>query len=72
MGIVIFIISWVFEQFISGSSIGYAACLAVAVPVGMIIYFIFVIKFQTFSEEELKQMPKGHAILRLAQKLKLL
>ena len=46
--------------------------MAVAVPVGMIIYFIFVIKFQTFSEEELKQMPKGHAILRLAQKLKLL
>lgn len=72
MGAVIFIISWAFEQFISGASIGYAACLAVAVPVGMIIYFVFVIKLKTFSEEELKQMPKGHAILRLAKKLKLL
>lgn len=46
--------------------------LALAVFVAVIIYFTLVIKTGALSEEELKNIPKGGAIVRLAKKLHLL
>ena len=47
-------------------------CLIPTILVAVIVYFAFVIKLKAVTEDELKAMPKGTAILRLAKKIHLL
>lgn len=72
MGIVIGIIGFVFQRFMSGTSLGYALCLLIAVPLGALVYFVAIIGLKVFEEEELQRVPKGHLILKMAKKLRLL
>ncbi len=42
--------------------------LALAIAVGMSIYFILIIRWNAVSEEELRSMPKGYMLVSIAQK----
>ena len=42
--------------------------LAVAIMTGGIIYFVLIIHWQAVTEEELRSMPKGYLLLRIARK----
>lgn len=55
--------------YISGINI---LSLGLAVALGALLYFVLVIRWRAVSEEELKGMPKGHMLLSLARKLKIL
>ena len=72
MGIAVGIIGFVFQKFMSGTSLGYALCLLIAVPLGAFVYFIAIIGLKVFEEDELRRVPKGHLILKMAKKLRLL
>ena len=43
-----------------------------AIIVAMAVYFVFVILFRAVTEEELRAMPKGHLLVRVAKKCHLL
>lgn len=45
--------------------------LFAAIGIACIVYFVLVIKFGAVTKEELKGMPKGYMLIRIAQKLKL-
>lgn len=42
--------------------------LAIAIVVGMSIYFILIIRWNAVTEEELRSMPKGYMLVSIAQK----
>ena len=46
--------------------------LSLAALLGALLYFVLVIRWRAVSEEELRGMPKGHMLLALARKLKIL
>ena len=47
-------------------------CLAVAIVIAVMVYFVLVIKFGGMNEEELKKLPKGRSIYGVAKKLRLM
>lgn len=47
-------------------------CLAAAIAVSATVYFVLVIKFGGIREEELRRMPKGYMIVKVAKKLRLM
>lgn len=47
-------------------------CLAVSIFLGMIIYFELLILSKAVSEDELRSFPKGHMIVGIAKKMKLI
>jgi len=47
-------------------------CLAIAVVIAVMVYFVLVIKFGGMNEEELKKLPKGRSIYHIAKKLRLM
>lgn len=47
-------------------------CLAAAVLIAVIVYFVLVIKFGGLREEDLMSLPKGRSLLGVARKLRLL
>ena len=40
--------------------------------VGALVYFVLVIRWRALSQEELKGMPKGHMLLAMARRLRIL
>lgn len=72
MGVVIFAIQYLLMKFLPFGRIGFAVCLLVAIPIGVVVYFAAIIGLQVFTEEELKNVPKGHLIIKLARKMRLL
>lgn len=46
--------------------------LMIAVGVGGLLYFILVIKLKAVKENDLKNLPKGHMVLKIAKKMRLL
>ncbi len=46
--------------------------LTVAVAAAVFVYFVLVIKMGAVSEEELRSMPKGHLLVKVAKKMRLL
>ena len=46
--------------------------LTIAVVMAVLVYFILVIKMGAVSEEELRSMPKGHLLVKVAKKMRLL
>ncbi len=46
--------------------------LAVSIPCGGFIYFVLMIALRGLTKQELKSLPKGHMIIHVAQKLRLL
>lgn len=46
--------------------------LLIAVAVGAALYFILVIKLKAVKEEDLKALPKGHMVVKIAKKMRLL
>lgn len=55
--------------YVSGINI---LALGLAVLAGALLYFVLVIRWRAVSEEELKGMPKGHMLLAMARRLRLL
>ena len=43
-----------------------------AVIFAVIVYFVVLLALKTLTEEELKDLPKGHVLVRIANKCKLL
>ena len=43
-----------------------------AVIFGVIVYFVVLLMLRTLSEDEIKDLPKGHVLLKIAKKCKLL
>ncbi len=72
MGIVIGVIQFVTFRFLPYGRVGFAVCLILAIPLGALVYFIGIIGTKMFTEEELRSVPKGTLIIRLAKKLRLL
>ena len=72
MGIVIGVIQFVIFRFLPYGRVGFAVCLILAIPLGALVYFIGIIGTKMFTEEELRSVPKGMLIIRLAKKLRLL
>lgn len=46
--------------------------LIVAVPVAMVVYFVLLLLLKGMNEDELRGMPKGYLLVRLAKKLRLM
>lgn len=46
--------------------------LVAAVSIGAVLYFVLVIKLKAVKETELKSLPKGRIIVKMAKKLHLL
>jgi stage V sporulation protein B len=46
--------------------------LVPAVAFGVIVYFVVLLSLKALSEEELKDLPKGHVLVKIAKKCKLL
>ena len=44
----------------------------IAILVGAIVYFVFVILLKGVGEEELRRLPKGYLLIKLAKKVHLL
>lgn len=42
--------------------------LAVAIAVGVAIYFVLIIRWKAISEEEMRSMPKGYVLIKIARK----
>lgn len=72
MGVVVGVIQFVMMKFLPFGRFGFAVCLVVAIPVGVLVYFAAIIGMKVFTEEELRNVPKGHLIIKFAKKLKLL
>jgi len=47
-------------------------CLFIAILVAVVVYFVLVIKFSIITEEEMRAMPKGGLLVKIARKFKLL
>lgn len=47
-------------------------CLGLAVAVAVIVYFVLVVKFKIIEEAEMRAMPKGGLLVKLAKKMRLL
>lgn len=47
-------------------------CLAVAVMIAAVVYFVLVIKFGGMTEEDMLSLPKGRSMLRVAKKMRLM
>lgn len=47
-------------------------CLAVAIGIGCMVYFILVIRWNAITEEEMKGLPKGNLLIKLAKKMRIL
>ena len=43
-----------------------------AVAVGVIVYFVLLLVLKVMSEQELRALPKGYLIVRIAKKCRLL
>lgn len=72
MGVVVGIVRFVLMKVLPFGRLGFAVCLVIAIPVGVIVYFAAIIGMKVFTEEELHNVPKGHLIIKFAKKLKLL
>ncbi|MBQ9489974.1 MAG: polysaccharide biosynthesis protein [Lachnospiraceae bacterium] len=46
--------------------------LVPAVAFGVVVYFVVLLSLKALSEEELKDLPKGHVLVKIAKKCKLL
>ncbi|MCI8737256.1 MAG: polysaccharide biosynthesis protein [Lachnospiraceae bacterium] len=46
--------------------------LAVAVIVAVLVYFVLIIMLRAVTQEELKSMPKGHLLIKMGRKMRLL
>ena len=58
--------------FVSGEMLKNIVCLVPSLIVAGIVYFALVIKTGAIRKNELKSMPKGHLLLKIAQKLHLI
>ena len=65
-------ISYLFKLWLEGVYLINLISLIFAVGIAIILYFILIIKLKAVNEEELKGLPKGAAILRMAKKMRLL
>ncbi len=48
------------------------AALGIAVILAMLLYFVLIIMLKAVTEEELKSMPKGHLLIKMGRKMRLL
>ncbi len=46
--------------------------LGVSVTVAMLVYFVLIIMIRAVTEEELRSMPKGHLLVKMGRKMRLL
>ena len=46
--------------------------LLVAVGIASAVYFILIIKWKAVTEEELRSMPKGHILINIAQRTRII
>lgn len=72
MGAVVGLIQFVTFKVLPFGRMSFVVCLVIAIPLGALIYFAGVIGMKMFTEEELRNIPKGTMIIRLAKKLRLL
>ena len=68
MGVVVFLI---YQGLYRLTKINILALL-ISVAIGAVVYFVLTVKWKAISEEELKAMPKGELLLKVARKLKLI
>lgn len=74
MGIIIFLISMIFNNVFSflGTKVCSLLIILVSLIVAVIVYFAGLILFKAVGEEELKKLPGGRTILKVAKKARLL
>ncbi len=65
-------ISYLLKNFMTSLYIINLIALAIAVFIAIIIYFVLIIKLKAVRESDLKGLPKGRTIIKVAKKLKLL
>ena len=68
MGVVVYFIYNIVLKFTGRYYLG----LLLALPIGMFTFFVFEILLKGVNKKELHNFPKGHSIIRLAQKLHLM
>ena len=47
-------------------------CLAISIIVAATVYFVVILKIGGYTEEDIKQLPKGTLIVRIAKKVNLM
>ena len=46
--------------------------LAISLPIGVFVFFVFELLLKGVNKKELRNFPKGNSIIRLAQKMHLM
>lgn len=69
MGVVVAVIQEILMKILPLGRIGFAICLIVVIPIGVIVYFAAILGLKVFTEEELLTIPKGDLILKFAKKI---
>lgn len=47
-------------------------CIAISIVFAALVYFVFILKIGGYTEDDIRQLPKGHLIVKLAKKIKLM
>lgn len=68
MGAGVYLVYWLIEHFSGKGAIG----TVVSIIVGMLLYFVLLIKLKALGEQELSAMPKGRIFVKIAKKLRLI
>ena len=68
MGLVCFVVSFIFSRFVSGKLMNLLIVLVSAV-LGIIVYGVLVLYFGVLTRQQLRELPAGTKILKLADRL---
>lgn len=72
MGIIVYVIYYAIYMFLPANAVGNMIALFVSISVGVVVYFMALIKIGGVTENELKGFPKGTFLVRAAKKLRVL
>lgn len=67
MGLIVFGVQWVFNKFL-----GNAVSTIIAILIGVIVYCVCLIKLKGIREREILELPKGHLMVAILKKCRIL
>lgn len=68
MGVAVWLVYFIFGKLLGSNAIG----TILSVLAGMAVYFVAMLLLKGFTREELLRVPKGHVLVRIAEKMHLL
>ncbi len=72
MGVVSRLLYDALVKVLGGTAMAMLVSLAVAVIVAVVLYFVCLLLMKGLTERELRAFPKGHVLVKIAKKLRLI